>query len=243
MTVIESSPARRSGEYPPVRLEAIRVFILADVRLYRDGLARALEQQRELSVVGTASTCRDAMARLAHAPADVVLLDVTMTDAVTAARTLLASVPGLRVVAFAVGDRDDDVLAVAEAGLSGYVPRDASLEDVALTIVSAARGEVRCSPRTAATLFKRLASLALGAPRFAQASTYTTLTAREMEIARLIGRGLSNKEIAASLSIEVATVKNHVHNLLEKLKLRRRSEVTARVHGDPMFLPARSEVR
>jgi DNA-binding NarL/FixJ family response regulator len=236
MSAAESSPALRSpGD--AVHSDAVRVFILADVRLYREGLARALDQQHGLSVVGTASVCDEALAQLATIPTDIVLLDVAMTNAVATARSLLASTPSLKVVAFAVGDRDDDVLAVAEAGLAGYVPRDASLEDLALAILSAARGEVHCSPRTAATLFRRLATLAVGH----STGSYTPLTARELEIARLVGRGLSNKEIAAQLSIEVATVKNHVHNVLEKLKLRRRAEVTARVHAGSFVVDHRPD--
>jgi two-component system nitrate/nitrite response regulator NarL len=229
MSAVESAPAQRTWN-ELARPQAIRVFILADVRLYREGLARALQQQLEVSVVGTASEYGEARARLADISTDVVLLDVAMADAVGTARSLLANMPSLKVVAFGVGDRDDDVLAVAESGLAGYVPREASLEELALAIVSAARGEVHCSPHTAATLFRRLAALAVG--RTTGTPAYT-LTMRELDIVRLIGRGLSNKEIAAQLCIGVATVKNHVHNVLEKLKLRRRSEVSARLRNDP----------
>src|SRR6185436_13278348 len=133
-----------------------------------------------------------------------------------AIRRVSASSARARIVAFAVEETERDVLLCAEAGAAGYVACDGTMDDLVNTIHSVARGELLCSPRIAATLFRAL---------HAQGSRpdgdrlALTLTAREREIAPLIDRGLSNKEIAAHLRIEVATVKNHVHNLLEKLQV------------------------
>src|SRR5439155_827652 len=106
--------------------------------------------------------------------------------------------------------------------------REASIDDLVTVIESVARGEAICSPRVAAGLLRRVAALAAGhggdLPR-------AQLTNREREIVRLIDNGLSNKEIARALGIEVATVKNHVHNILEKLQVHRRGEAAARVRG------------
>ena len=138
-------------------------------------------------------------------------------------------------VALGVADADDHVLGCAEAGVAGYVPRDASLDDLVAVIESAFRGEAICSPRIAGSLLRRIATLAAG-----QNGTMPLahLTGREREIVRLIDRGLSNKEIARDLGIEVATVKNHVHNILEKLQVRRRGEAAARMRG---ILPRRGQ--
>jgi DNA-binding NarL/FixJ family response regulator len=133
--------------------------------------------------------------------------------------------PRTRIVAIAIGE-DTDVLPYAEAGVCGFVSPDASLNDLIRVIHDAMKGEMRCSPRVAGSLVRRLWSLA---PAKAAASAHATLTSREREIAALIGKGLSNKDIAVRLHIEVATVKNHVHHVLEKLQVRSRSQALTRL--------------
>jgi DNA-binding NarL/FixJ family response regulator len=107
----------------------------------------------------------------------------------------------------------------------GYVPRDASADELVRTVRSVARGELPCSPRIAAMLFRELATMDAAVPAPALAS----LTYREREVVALVDRGLSNKEIAAELGIELPTVKNHVHRVLEKLDVRGRSAAAARM--------------
>jgi DNA-binding NarL/FixJ family response regulator len=136
-------------------------------------------------------------------------------------------VPGVPIVALGVPDVEGDVLACAEAGIAGYVTREASLEELVAVVRSAVQGELRCSPRIAAGLLRRLSALSEHGP----SAPRVRLTARQREIVRLIGQDLSNKEIAHRLGIEVATVKNHVHNLLEKLNVHRRT-AAVRLLGD-----------
>src|SRR2546421_13075479 len=126
------------------------------------------------------------------------------------------------------GEDHGDVLASAEAGAIAYVPREASLEDLVAVIECAVRGEAVCSPRVAGALLRRIAVLATDGR---SDRVPARLTKREREIMGLIDEGLSNKEIAKRLRIEVATVKNHVHNILEKLQVHRRGEAAARVRA------------
>jgi DNA-binding NarL/FixJ family response regulator len=129
------------------------------------------------------------------------------------------------VVAFAVAEEnEEEILACAEAGVAGFVPRDASVEGLKSVLQAATEGHVLCSPRVTAVIVRRVAGLANS--RFPDAGQFS-LTRRESEIVGLIDAGLSNKEIAAQLNIETATVKNHVHSLLEKLRVRRRAEAAA----------------
>jgi DNA-binding NarL/FixJ family response regulator len=121
-------------------------------------------------------------------------------------------------------------MACVECGVVGFVPRDASLSDLVSTIESALCGEANVSPRLAASLMRRLASIAR---QRSPAAVATHLTQREQEILAMLGEGLSNKQIAARLIIEVATVKNHVHNILSKTKLNRRSEAAALLRRRP----------
>jgi two-component system, NarL family, nitrate/nitrite response regulator NarL len=202
------------------------IFIVADIRLYREGLARCLAEKYD--VVGTASDGEEAVQRAFELRPELVLVDMAMLESAPTVRAIVELESPVRVVALAVPETEGHVLACAEAGISGYVPREASLRDLLATIDNVANGEVVCSPRIVASLFQRVATLAT---QRVPSSPYTMLTAREAEVVDLIDQGLSNKEIAGQLFIEVATVKNHVHNILEKLQVRRRSDAAARLRA------------
>lgn len=206
----------------------IRVAIVADTRLYREGLAQVLGRDSRIIVVATVARREEALASLPAVQSDVVLVDMATPDSCSLVRAMLDRVPHTRVIALGVAEDGDDVLGCAEAGVAGYVPREASIEDLVAVIESVARGEAICSPRVAASLLRRVAALA---STHGGALPLTHLTSREREIIRLIDDGLSNKEIARHLGIEVATVKNHVHNILDKLQVHRRGEAAARMRG------------
>jgi DNA-binding NarL/FixJ family response regulator len=212
--------------------DSVRTLVVTDVRLYEEGLVHSLGDRSELSVCGVASGSVEALARIADLHPDVVLLDVTMHDSLVLARTITQLTPSVHVVAFAVSDSDEDVLACAEAGVAGYVTRSGSCDQLIAVLRSVARGELLCSPRVAARLFRLAAER-----RFvgASADTQASLTSRELDVVRLVARGLSNKEVARELRIEVSTVKNHVHRVLEKLHLDRRTKVGALMRADPLM--------
>ena len=199
-----------------------RILIVGDIRLYRDGLAEILG--RRFDVVGTAAGADETLARADALAPDVVLLDLAMASALDTIRALVAAGSPPRVVALAVPDAEREVIDCAEAGVAGFVTREGSIADVTATIESVARGEAIFSPKAAATLLRRVATLA--AER-APGPDAGHLTSRELEIVSLIDEGLSNKEIATRLHIELPTVKNHVHNILEKLNVSRRAEAAA----------------
>lgn len=209
----------------------IRVAIVGDTRLYREGLAQVLGRDLRVRVVATAARRDDALQSLSDLCVDVVLLDMAMPNSLGALRSIVERVPQGRVIALGVAEDGNEVLDCAETGAAGYVPREASLEDLVTVIESVARGEAICSPRVAASLLRRVAALASGRGGEGLAGQ---LTNRERDVIRLIDRGRSNKEIARELGIEVATVKNHVHNILEKLQVHRRGEAAARVRSGPL---------
>ncbi len=216
----------------------IRVLIVTEVRLYGEALAQWLERRGSVRVAGTTGNREEALARIQQLLPDVALVDIPMPGSLETARAMVDLEPELKVVAIGLEETEQNVLACAEAGFAGYVPREASLNDLAVVIEGAACGELQYSPRVAATLLRRLASLVS-----TQGAGYgeVKLTAREVEMVQLIDQGLSNKEIARRLSIEVATVKNHVHNILEKVRVHRRSEAAARLRGH--LARRRSELR
>lgn len=160
---------------------------------------------------------------------DVALVDMAMPDSIATARALVRATPGTPIIALAIPESESHVIACAEAGIVAYVAREATLPDLVAAIEGAARGEAHCSPQVAGSLLRRIG--AMSRERAADDGDCGRLTARELEIVTLIDRGLSNKEIAGALFIELATVKNHVHHILEKLGVQRRSQAAARVRA------------
>jgi two-component system, NarL family, nitrate/nitrite response regulator NarL len=198
--------------------------VIAAVRLYREGLADALARAPRVGVVGMARSVPEAAAQLAAHKPDVILLSAPVDSAPPAVRRLRAIAPGARVIALAVREVDQEVVAWAEAGVDAFVTHDVSLRTLVDIVETAARGELLCTPRTAGALLRRVRARAQERSLDGPA---TSLTQREREIAELIVGGLSNKEIAMRLQIDVPTVKNHVHHILEKLGVTRRAQAAA----------------
>lgn len=204
---------------------AIRLLIIAEVSLYREALARSLGCDKRFHVAAVAAGINEALASLEEVQPDIILVDAGMPVSANAVWMLATAAPEVKVVALGVPEVRREVMALAEAGVSGYVTVDGSMEDLAAVVESVSRGETLCSPGIAARLFDRVAALA----RELQLEPIEgRLTARELDVLRLIEEGLANKEIATALSIELPTVKNHVHRILEKLNVHHRTEAAAR---------------
>jgi two-component system nitrate/nitrite response regulator NarL len=202
-----------------------RVVVVSDVRLHGEGLTFCLSHHDRVEVVGVASSLNSALIIIAEYHPDVVLLDMVTHASLAISRAIIAASPLTKIVAFAVDEIERDVQACAEAGITNYVSRDGSADDIVAAVHHALCGELHCSPRMAAFLFHQLANVS----RHQVGSGFLTdLTRREFEIVSLLERGLSNKEIARQLQIGVATAKNHVHNILDKLRVHRRGEAAAR---------------
>ena len=204
----------------------IRVVLISGICLYREGLAELLGRTGAISVTGSAADVADGLALAARLdePPDVILLDTFPADADARIAQVLEGLPGVPILALTVPNSEREILAVAEAGIAGFVTSDASVDELVAAIESVARGEALCSPSVAAALIRRLASLAR---RGQPASPIGPLTTREREILELIDEGFSNKQIAQRLRIELPTVKNHVHHILVKLGVSRRAEAAA----------------
>ena len=137
----------------------ISILIVSDICLYREGLERVLSEDKRLTVMGTAASSDEAISKVTALKPDIVLLDITMNDHCAIIRQLVATAPDTRIVALTVPEDTTAVLACAEAGISGYVTRNSSLEELFQSAAAAATGELRCSPQVAGHLLQRIKAL------------------------------------------------------------------------------------
>lgn len=218
----ETSLRRNSGGG---RRERVRVLLVSDVRLHRELLADALSGHDGLELAGSAPG--DVAATAAMFAPSVVVVNTAMVAPADELHSLALALPEAKIVALGVPTDDDAIVRILEAGAAGFVTAEQSLPDLVAAVEAAAAGELECPPHLAAALVRRVTALAAGGAREANGNG---LTPRQRQIASLIADGLSNKQIARSLSIERATVKNHVHAILIKLGITRRDQVAARLH-------------
>jgi DNA-binding NarL/FixJ family response regulator len=203
-----------------------RVFIVSITRIFREGLSHVLAEESAVDVVGTASDVDEAAPLLMTTQPDVTVFDLTGDAGLDGVRRL-AHNEGQKVVVLGVTGDAEQILSCAEAGIAGYITRNDSLGHLVETVCAAARGEFACPPQIAGGLLRRLGTIGGQAGR---PPGQPSLTGREQEVVRLIGLGMSNKEIAKRLGIQLATVKNHVHNILDKAGVRRRADVAWTLH-------------
>ena len=218
-------------EPPDSTIIAKRVLVVDDTRLSREGLTSLLKGEPWIAALDTAEDLATTIERLRNFGPDVILLNMATVGSLDIVGAVVGADSHACVVAIGVSGREDEVIALAEAGVAGYLLREGSRTDLVNTIQSVARGEILCPPQITAALLRRVASMAAERRSLAARSH---LTAREHQILRLIDQGLSNRQIGQHLGIEVRTVKNHVHNILEKLQVHRRGEAAARMRAvDP----------
>lgn len=219
------------------RPRVMRVLVVAAIRLYRDGVADALRALPDVDYATTAASGASAVAAARRVDCNIVLLDMAIEGSTQTAAALITARPDIRVVALGVQEDGPDVVACAEAGVSGYISRDASFDDLAAALRAADRGEAPCSGKIAAGLIRHIA---LTARSHRNAVGTAVLTRREREVLRLLETDLSNKEIARALDLQLSTVKNHVHNVLTKLGAAGRRDIAgvlARLDADPVPEP------
>jgi two-component system nitrate/nitrite response regulator NarL len=214
----------------------IKIIIFSDIRIYCEGLSQILSKQDTLEVVGAESSLDEAVSKVEKLMPHVILLDMTMIGSCGLARRFMQLCPHVKIVALAVPEEEKNIIECAEAGISSYVAREASIDELIKTVISAKQGEFCCPPKIAAFLFNKVQALArrskenyLSSSSLEQDIAFQDLTRREKQILSLMAEGLSNKQISKSLLIEVSTVKNHVHNILVKL------EVHSRIHAVSLF--------
>jgi len=211
----------------------VKVLVVTEIRLYRDGVAEALRRLDDVELAATAATGPAAVVAARRTECDVVLVDMALTDSTGTVQALLTARPQLKVVALGVPEDGPEVVAVAEAGIAGYVSREATIQEVGEALRCALRGEAALSGKVAAGLLRHIARQAQSRR---SVEVPLQLTPREREVLCLLESGLTNKEIARSLDLQLSSVKNHVHNVLAKYGAAGRADVavaSARSHLQP----------
>ena len=205
----------------------IKILIADDHRLFREGLARVLNDVPEMSVVASASNGEEAVARAIETRPNVILMDLNMpiVDGVEAARRLRVTLPQTHVLMLTVSEQEQHLFAAVRAGARGYLLKSMASDELIDAIRRASVGEAIIAPGMALKLLDEFAMLS-SATQW-QSSGGEDLSAREREVLRYITQGMSNKEIGLALSLSPHTVKAHLRSILDKLHLRNRAEVAA----------------
>jgi DNA-binding NarL/FixJ family response regulator len=209
------------------RTEPIRTMIVDDHALFRRGLEMVLDGEPDIDLVGQASDGTEAVEKAAESLPDIVLMDIRMprSNGIEACRAMKEAAPSAKIVILTISDEEEDLFEAIRAGASGYLLKDIPLDEVADTVRAVHGGQSLINPSMAGKLLTEFAALArrdeeervqeLPAPR---------LTEREMQVLKLVARGMNNRDIAKELFISENTVKNHVRNILEKLQIHSRME-------------------
>jgi two-component system nitrate/nitrite response regulator NarL len=211
----------------------MRVLVYSPVRLFGDCIAAFLDSADVAEIVLAEHDLLSLDLRAMELGMDVVLIDVTAPTARSAARLVKALSPEVSTIAVAVTEVPDEVIACAKSGFDAYVPRTARPAEMIDIIHRVQLGETVCDPKMTRTLFEEIARRQTP---HSQHSPDGHLTPRELEIARLLGRGAANKEIASELHLSVATIKNHVHSVLRKLQVDNRAQVATLLVENPLAL-------
>ena len=190
-------------------------------------MAELLPQTGELSISGLFADARKAIQDLASSQPDIVLVDAALPGGLAAVRQIRSVARQLSVVVLAVAETAEEIVAWAEAGASGYIPRTAGMAEIAPLMVDITRGIQPCPASVASGLLRRISNGGALNGEHKNITTSPSLTPREAQIAQMIAVGMSNKDIARRLSIELATAKTHVHNILGKLNLQRRGQTAS----------------
>jgi DNA-binding NarL/FixJ family response regulator len=205
--------------------EPIRVLVVDDHALFRRGLQMVLEQEDDIEVVGEAGDGAEAVERATDSMPDIVLMDVRMPKrgGIDACTSIKDAVPSAKIIMLTISDEEADLYDAIKAGASGYLLKEISIEEVAAAIRAVNEGQSLISPSMASKLLTEFASMIKRTDDRQQVPT-PRLTDREMEVLKLVAKGLNNRDIAKQLFISENTVKNHIRNILEKLQLHSRME-------------------
>lgn len=208
------------------------IIVLTPVRLFGEGLAHCFDAKPGMCAIALVSDLAGLRSALSTTQANIALIDVTQGVSLSDVRAISVEWPHVPLVALGLNEQRQEVVRCGQAGFAGYIARNASIDSLCTTLGEIVEGRLNCPPEISGCLLRALfRKESISEP--SESDSDPDLTKRESEVLELLGQGLSNKEISNKLCLSVATVKHHVHNILEKLKLERRAQVMRRVRDAP----------
>jgi len=214
-------------------MKRIRILIIEDNRVLRDGLTIMLDGQPDMHVVATIGSGNNVLQNARQSKPQIILLDVGLKNLneLSVVESVRKNLPDARVIGMGFVPSQSDIVEFVAAGASGFILKDATVKQFLGSIRSVAQGAKVLPPTLTDSLFSHIVELAVSRKKGNRIST-VRMTKREREIIALIADGLSNKEIAQRLNIATHTVKSHVHNIMEKLALHSRLQIAKFIHDD-----------
>jgi len=225
---VSTDPGAASGSVDSPASEPIRALIVDDHALFRRGLEMVLAAEDDIELVGEASDGAEAVQKAGESLPDVVLMDIRMpkSSGIEACRAMKEVAPSSKIVMLTISDEEEDLFEAIRAGASGYLLKDIPLDEVADVVRAVHGGQSLINPSMAAKLLTEFAALNKRGDQEERAEQVPPpkLTDREMQVLKLVAKGMNNRDIAKELFISENTVKNHVRNILEKLQIHSRME-------------------
>ena len=212
-----------------MEIKMTTLAIVSDVRLYREGIGRVLSNINEINLVGVVEGRNEILNLLEQETLDTVLVDMRMSngDAILSSITNLYS--DTKIIVIALQENDDNYLSCVELGVSGYLSNESTIDDLLEAIITVGQGALYCPRNITQYILKSVRHRSIENKVKDAKTSYSTLhsglTRREIEIVRFLAEGMSNKKIAQNLTIELSTVKNHVHNILVKMGVKNRAQI------------------
>jgi DNA-binding NarL/FixJ family response regulator len=224
---VSTDPGAASGSVDSPAADPIRALIVDDHALFRRGLEMVLAAEDDIELVGEASDGAEAVQKAGESLPDVVLMDIRMpkSSGIEACRAMKEVAPSSKIVMLTISDEEEDLFEAIRAGASGYLLKDIPLDEVADVVRAVHGGQSLINPSMAAKLLTEFAALnKRDQEERAEQVPPPKLTDREMQVLKLVAKGMNNRDIAKELFISENTVKNHVRNILEKLQIHSRME-------------------
>jgi DNA-binding NarL/FixJ family response regulator len=226
-SAVSTDPGAASGSVDSPTADPIRALIVDDHALFRRGLEMVLAAEDDIELVGEASDGTEAVQKAGESLPDVVLMDIRMpkSSGIEACRAMKEVAPSSKIVMLTISDEEEDLFEAIRAGASGYLLKDIPLDEVADVVRAVHGGQSLINPSMAAKLLTEFAALnKRDQEERAEQVPPPKLTDREMQVLKLVAKGMNNRDIAKELFISENTVKNHVRNILEKLQIHSRME-------------------
>jgi DNA-binding NarL/FixJ family response regulator len=234
--------SRKNRTQAPL-LKKIPILVIEDNRLLRDGISAMLDEQTDIRVVGALGNSDRTLAVIRGARPVIVLLDLGLRaqNSLQLVKSIRKTFAGMKVVVMDLVPLQSDVVAYVQAGVSGFILKDATVDDFLHTIRSVAGGETILPPQLTGSLFSQIVDHAVRGSARSVLMESVRMTKRERQVVGLIADGMTNKEIAQELHLSTSTVKSHIHNILEKLALRSRVQIARYAHTSGEYPPGEPE--